>query len=168
MTIAEAAYRARLRISMRGAIRFAQRRQALKATPVKVDLTLEQAMEILRKQDFRCALSRLRFWTDGADRFGPSLPSIDRIDPNGPYSAHNVRIVLLGVNSLRGRGTDADMYRIARALVANGGSVAAIKAATTRAGRDAADPEAARARYLAAAAKARETRRVRAGRLGGD
>ncbi len=61
------------------------------------------------------------------------MPSLDRIDPHGPYSADNVRIVLLGINGLRGCGTDADMYRIARALIRNIRSVAASKGAATRA-----------------------------------
>lgn len=135
----DAIYKARLRTSVRGAIAFARRRQAIKASPVTVDLTLEQGMELLRRQGYRCALTKLPFWSDSADRFGPTLPSLDRINPDGPYSASNIRIVLLGVNGLRGRGTDQDMYRIAHALLANRGSVAAAKAARTRAERKASD-----------------------------
>jgi hypothetical protein len=151
-----------------------------------VDLTVEQAMAILQLQEFRCAVTRLPFWSDGADAFGPTLPSIDRIDPKGPYRVENVRIVLLGVNGLRGCGSDQDMYCMASALINNraqarrlaktaiaaisrqhkandpqvapvGYLTAAAKAAATRAKRDALDPVGARARYVAAAAKARRT-----------
>lgn len=156
----DASYVVRLRTSMRGAIDFARRRQAKKARPAAVNLKLDEAMAILRKQDYRCALTGLPFWSDEADRFGPSLPTLDRIDPNGPYSTRNVRVVFLGVNSLRGRSTDDDMYRIARALIANRPHCAAAKAAVTRAMRRAANPKITRATFASAAANALATRRA--------
>ena len=113
----------KLRTSMRGAIDFARRRQEKRLRLGKpaagVTLTLDAAMGILREQSYRCALTRLRFYSLSGGSFGPSRPSIDRIEHAGPYSAGNVRIVLLGVNSLRGTGNDADMFIIARALAAN-------------------------------------------------
>lgn len=116
------ALKARLRASMRGAINFAARRQAVKAAKgrpvVKVTVTVEQLMQKLRQNNYCCALTGLPFWTDDADRFGPTMPSLDRINCDGDYSDRNVRVVLLGVNSLRGRGSDADMYRVAKALAA--------------------------------------------------
>jgi hypothetical protein len=116
------AYISLLRRSMMNSIRFAQRRQELaeqKGKPfVAVQITIEQAMAKLAKQDYRCALTGLTFYcTKGS--FGPSRPSFDRLRPGGPYTARNIRVIMLGVNSLRGTGTDADMYLIARALVAN-------------------------------------------------
>ena len=48
---ADPAYIERLRRSMRGAISFARRRQALKASPVVVDVTLDELMEILRRPE---------------------------------------------------------------------------------------------------------------------
>lgn len=116
-------YRDKLRASMRGAIEFARRRQAkrqLQGKPTaEVTLTLSEAMSVLQEQDYRCALTRLRFYSLSGESYGPSRPSIDRIKHAGPYSLGNVRIVFLGVNSLRGTGTDADMYVIAKALAAN-------------------------------------------------
>jgi len=47
------AYVERLRRSMRGAIGFARRRQAQKADPVTVDISLQELMEILHRQDYR-------------------------------------------------------------------------------------------------------------------
>jgi hypothetical protein len=62
-------------------------------------------------------MSKLRR-SDEADRFGPTMPSLDGIDCDGAYSDDNLRVVLLGVNILRGRGSEADMYRMAQALAA--------------------------------------------------
>ena len=73
------ALEARLRSSMRGAINFAARRQAIKATKgrstVNVTVTLQQLMTKLRNSNYCCALTGLPFWTDDADRFGPTMPS---------------------------------------------------------------------------------------------
>jgi hypothetical protein len=62
-------------------------------------------------------LTGLEFWTDDGGSYGPTCPSIDRINPKGDYTDPNTRITLLGVNSLRGEGSDEDMYRIAEALI---------------------------------------------------
>ena len=117
------AYFDKLRISLKGAIRFAERRQlkreASGKSRVAVTLTHEQAIDIARQQGFRCALTRLMFYSVGSHSYGPSRPSLDRREHGGPYSAENVRIIMLGVNGLRGAGSDDDMYEIARALVAN-------------------------------------------------
>jgi hypothetical protein len=111
---------ARLRRSMRSAIRDARSREAKKAakglTPAQVTVTLDQIMAKLKQNDYRCAVSGLPFWQDDADRYGPTMPSIDRIDPSGNYSDCNTRVTLYGVNALRGRGSDADMIRIAKAI----------------------------------------------------
>jgi len=111
----------RLRNSMRGALSCAMRREAAKAAKgrpaARVTVTLDQLMAKLRATDFRCAISGLPFWFCGR-KFGPSIPSIDRIKPDGDYSNANTRFTLLGVNAGRGCGSDADMYRIAKAIIA--------------------------------------------------
>jgi hypothetical protein len=120
---AKAMHVARLAGTMAGSIRNAERREAKKAANGRaraaVTVTLAQLMAKLKRQDYRCAVSGLPFWQDDADRVGPTCPSLDRIKPDGDYSNANVRIVLLGVNALRGRGTDADMLRIAAAITRN-------------------------------------------------
>jgi hypothetical protein len=142
---ADPAYIERLRRSMRGALNFARRRQALNASPVVVDITLDELMEILRRQDYRCAISRLRFWSGSAVAYGPTIPSLDRMRASEGYTRHNIRVVLLGVNGLRGSGTNEDMLLIAEAVVKHG-------------------PKAIRERSLhESARKAWATRRARAG-----
>ena len=114
------AYVDRLRRSMRGAIGFARRRQAKREMPAPVDLTLDEIMEVLRRQNYRCAISGLMFWSGSTVAYGPTIPSIDRLTSALGYTRDNVRVVLLGVNGLRGAGTDDDMMMIARAVVQNG------------------------------------------------
>lgn len=46
-------------------------------------------------------------------------PSIDRIEASGGYTKDNCRFVLWAVNSFKSDSPDADMYRIAEALIAN-------------------------------------------------
>jgi hypothetical protein len=130
----------KLRGSLRCGIGDARRREAKKAKPAEVKITLDQMMAKVAAAGFCCALTGLPFWFDDADRFGPSCPSIDRIEPDGPYDDRNTRVVLLGVNSGRGRGSDDDMYRIAGALLANRANIssgrgAALKAWETRRAR---------------------------------
>jgi hypothetical protein len=105
---------------MRSAITLAERRQAermAKGKPTaKVTLTLAEAMSLLHEQNYRCALTRLMFYSLSGGSYSPSRPSLDRIKHAGPYSLGNVRVIMLGVNGLRGKGTDT----MANALAANG------------------------------------------------
>jgi hypothetical protein len=83
-----------------------------------VTISEDEAHEMLQAQGYRCALTNIPFWTDeGQQSFGPMSPSFDRLEHAGPYSRANIRIVLSGVNSLRGSGSDRDMYLIAGALM---------------------------------------------------
>ena len=115
----EESYCRKVTDSILNSVRSAKRRQNEKGNPVSVNLTRQQVVALLEHQEYRCALTRQRFWVDASDRFGPSMPSLDRVKHDGPYAIENVRVVLIGVNSLRGRGSDEDMYRNARALIAN-------------------------------------------------
>ena len=81
-------------------------------------LTAAEAEAILERQAYRCALTGLKFYSGTPGGFQPRMPTKDRIETDGPYSASNVRIVLHGVNALRGRGTDDEMYEVAAALLA--------------------------------------------------
>jgi hypothetical protein len=85
-----------------------------------VDITLDELMEILRRQNYRCPISRLPFWCGSTVAYGRTIPSLDRMQANRGYTRSNIRVVLLGVNGLRGGGTNEDMLLIARAVVKNG------------------------------------------------
>jgi len=71
------AYIERLRRSMRGAINFARRRQALKSRPVVVDITLDELMEILRRQNYRTTGAQSAACHSGAG----ALPPMARLFP---------------------------------------------------------------------------------------
>lgn len=64
-----------------------------------------------------CELTGLKF-VPGINRKSNSYsPSVDRIIPQKGYTKKNCRVILLGVNALKSSGTDADMYKIAEALI---------------------------------------------------
>lgn len=117
-------YKQKLSRSLRGAIARAEKRQQTRAAEgkprVEVSITHREVMQIAEAQNCLCALTRLRFWMlKDSGSYNPTIPSLDRIRHNGPYSRENVRIVMLGVNSLRGTGSDEHMYLMAEALLAN-------------------------------------------------
>lgn len=60
----------------------------------------------------RCAVTGLDL-KRSAGAPSPLSPSIDRIDPDGPYSIANVRLVAYGFNALRGRAPVAKDAEIA-------------------------------------------------------
>jgi hypothetical protein len=57
-----------------------------------VDLTNDEIARLLEDQEYLCLLTRQRFWLDDSDKYGPTMPSIDRIDPDGPYRLGKVRL----------------------------------------------------------------------------
>jgi hypothetical protein len=115
-------YKSRLeRYIRRSDIPLAMRREAKKAAEGKpsaqITVTVEQLLAKLKANDYRCERTGLEFWTDDGGSYGPTAPSLDRIYPKSGYTDANTRIVLLGVNAMRGEGSDADLYRIAEALL---------------------------------------------------
>ena len=77
----------------RSVISAAKKRQAERG--VAVTMTSDGLMAKLHAASYRCALSGVEFRQDPFGRFGPTLPSVDRIDPDGPYSDDNTRVVCL-------------------------------------------------------------------------
>ena len=93
----------------RSAISAAKKRQAARGQHgVAVTMTSDGLMAKLRAASFRCVLSGVEFRNDGSGRFGPTIPTVERIDPAGPYSDDNTRVVCLGVDALHGRGSVDD------------------------------------------------------------
>lgn len=99
--------------------------QTAKARAVKAGLPYDLTKDwVSTAWTGRCALTGLPFDapTDSAlraMRMSPLMASIDRIDPAEGYTQSNCRFVCLGVNSLKGAGTDNQMYQIAEALLRN-------------------------------------------------
>ena len=71
-------------------------------------MTSDVLMAKLRAASFRCVLSDTEFRNDDGGRFGPTIPTVERIDPDGPFSDDNTRVVCLGVDALRRRGSSDD------------------------------------------------------------
>lgn len=67
----------------------------------------------------KCELTNLPFRRAVNRITNPFSPSVDRIKPENGYVPENCRVILMGVNSLKGTGTDDDVYTIAKALLAN-------------------------------------------------
>lgn len=65
-----------------------------------------------------CSITNIPFVVGDGAGPAPFSPTIDRIDASKGYTPDNSRFILMGVNALKGRGTDADMYVIAEAIVA--------------------------------------------------
>lgn len=67
----------------------------------------------------RCAVTYIAFdLTEGATRSNPLAPSLDRIDPHIGYVPGNCRLVTWIYNRAKGDGTDADVHKLAEALLA--------------------------------------------------
>lgn len=62
-----------------------------------------------------CALTGIKF--DTKSKITPFSATIDRINNKKGYTEENSRIILFGVNALKGTGTDEDVLKIAKALV---------------------------------------------------
>lgn len=87
-------------------------RQRAKSRNIPCDLDLPFLME--KFQTNRCELSGLEWRSEST--ITPYSPSIDRIDPSLGYTKDNVRVILMGLNALKGSGTDQDMKTIILAM----------------------------------------------------
>src|SRR5689334_13145888 len=92
----EQAYRAKVRESVCASIISARRREEKKRPEgrrwVEVKLTQREIIEIVEQQNYVCALTGMRFWDDDSNSsYGPAIPSLDRIDPDGLKDKSNAR-----------------------------------------------------------------------------
>lgn len=96
-------------------------RKRAKRCALPFDLTSEDIESLLGAQDYRCALSGLKFQpTAGKDAGtyrGAYRPSLDRIRPKLGYVRDNVRLVLVAVNVAMSDWGEDVLLDIARALV---------------------------------------------------
>ena len=102
----------------RSVISAAKKRQAERGERgVAVTMTSDGLMAKLHAANYRCALSGVEFRQDPCGRFGPTIPSVDRIDPDGPYSDDNTRVVCLASSAAVRWPT---MYRLASGSLEHG------------------------------------------------
>ena len=92
--------------------------QNAKRFPGTEPFTTEDLMDLWRQCDGKCAMSGLAY---SGERIGsgkarrPYFPSLDRIDPEQPYTRRNCRLVLQAVNFGLNAFGDEVYLRIARA-----------------------------------------------------
>lgn len=101
------------------AARYREARQRGKRVNISVaeNFTLDFLIALLKKQDGRCAVSKLPMtWSVEAnkkptanDRRGTNI-SIDRIDSSKGYEQSNVRLVCEKVNQIKSSMPDPDLY----------------------------------------------------------
>lgn len=85
---------------------------------IPFDLTLDWAKE---RWTGRCELTDIPFVL-GVKIRGPFSPSIDQIKPNCGYTKDNSRFIIWAINSMKGVGSDKDVFDIAQAIVDRLGS----------------------------------------------
>ena len=96
-------------------------RRALYRRPTKNSVTLNQLMNIWRKQDGKCAVTGLVMtWAKGT--YLPTSISIDRIDSSIGYRLDNVRLICYAINAFKGVWSDDHMIEMARAIVSKNSS----------------------------------------------
>lgn len=80
-------------------------------------LTVDHIVEGLERGT--CAVTGIRFVFErnNVTQNHPFAPSLDKIDPNGPYSNENTRMVIWQYNTFKGQISDLEVYFIARAIV---------------------------------------------------
>lgn len=82
-----------------------------------LNLSVEDIMDILKKQNFKCALTGYKFVLKPNHYL---LPSIDRIvsgAKHGEYVKDNIRIICHAVNSFRNKWNDDIFFDICKAVV---------------------------------------------------
>lgn len=72
-----------------------------------------------RRWTGKCEITSIPFEQNGSRGPWPLSPTIDRINSKKGYTKRNSRFVLWGCNAIKGSGTDADMLKIAKAIVNN-------------------------------------------------
>lgn len=82
----------------------------------KKTLSVDECLEILKKQNYKCSLTNLDFELEANS---PYLPTLDRIKNGGEYNKDNVRIVCNAANSFRNKWNDSVFFEICRRVSEN-------------------------------------------------
>lgn len=83
---------------------------------ILVQITKEQIQEMMERCDGRCSVSGIAFDDTKIEgkRIRPWVPSVDRIDPDGPYTMDNCRLVCAAVNYAMNEFGDDVLLKIVR------------------------------------------------------
>lgn len=89
---------------------------ALKRCPTKNPASISDVMGLWDKQAGKCAISGIAMtWAQG--KLMPTSITLDRINPEVGYEIKNIRLVCHAINSFKGRMGDAEMLKMAMAIV---------------------------------------------------
>lgn len=94
--------RQQVRASLKASMNRAVVRAGKKGVPFS--LTMDWAVETAERQNFRCSLTGIPFYTEHGtgSHAHPYAPSFDRITPRLGYVAENVRLVVVAINAAIG------------------------------------------------------------------
>jgi hypothetical protein len=115
--------RREMSLSIRQALPAAKHRAAKRGLPF--DLTEDWALEQIKRQNFKCALTGIPFLDDDDKRrVRAYAPSFDRIDNSKGYTIDNVRIVVFAINAMLLDWGEEVFYRVSNGYrhVRNAGS----------------------------------------------
>lgn len=93
-----------------------------KRTNIPCDIDTEFIIDLLKKQQYKCALSGLPLSTSKVNTkmySDPNTVSIDRIDPTKGYMKNNVRLITFMANSCKGRWTDKQVLEFCHGVIKN-------------------------------------------------
>lgn len=96
--------------SIKQSFRAAKHRSSIKGHAF--DLDIEYVLALPRV----CAVSGLAFRREEGDCARMFSPSLDRIDPSLGYVRGNVRLMLHGLNALKGKETDELLIEVCKAV----------------------------------------------------
>ena len=86
-----------------------QKRKEIEISDEKLEAAL---LSKLRGQKGVCKLTGLKMNFDSHDADPNLLPSVDRIDSNGPYSIENIQVVCRFANFWKSASTDEEVKRL--------------------------------------------------------
>ena len=94
-----------------------------KRKSIEFDLTVDWFIEHIKPMVCEATGVALSFDIDESKNFNPFRPSTDRIDNSRGYTKDNCRIVCVMFNFAKGEHTDADVFRMSKAMVLKYGSM---------------------------------------------
>lgn len=81
------------------------------------DIDVDFLLDLLSKQNFRCAVTGLEMTMTTGQGQTPTNVSVDRINPNLGYVKGNVRLVCSRINTMRGAMSDTELAEWAQHVI---------------------------------------------------